>query len=78
MSEAAKTTTPPAPIEPTVTAEGIKVYPTTFLPAKSIMEPSRVPKTVMTGLQIEVIHVLIFFLLTFFLFIGMWKTAGKR
>ena len=78
MSEAVKSTPTPTPPGPTVTAEGIKVYPTSFLPVKSQMEPSRVPKTIMTGLQIEVIHVIIFFALTFFLFIGMWKTAGKR
>jgi hypothetical protein len=76
MSEAkTKAETPPVP---TVTPEGIKVYPTTFLPSKSIMEPSRTPTKTMTGFQIEVIHVIIFIVLTLALFLGMWKKAGQR
>lgn len=60
------------------TASGGKIFPTSFLPEKSHMEPSRIPTAKMTGFQIEVIHVILFFLLTFALFYGMWKRAGSR
>ena len=63
---------------PETTAEGLKVYPTSFLPVKSKMEPSRIPTAKMTGLQIEVIHVIIFFALTIGLFYSMWQRPNKR
>lgn len=66
------------PKEPVVNADGIKIYPTSFLPAKSLMEPSRIPTAKMTGFQIEVLHVVIFFALTYMLFVGMWKRPNKR
>lgn len=78
MSEAVKTTEQPWPKEPEVTADGIKIYPTSFLPAKSMMEPSRIPTAKMTGLQIEVIHVIVFFILIIGLFMGMWKKPNER
>ncbi len=78
MSEAVKATNLPQPPEPEVNADGIKIYPTSFLPVKSHMEPSRVPTAKMTGLQIEVIHVVIFFILIIGLFIGMWKRPNLR
>lgn len=68
----------PQPPQPEITASGVKIYPTSFVPVKAPMEPSRLPTTVMTGLQIEVIHVVIFFLLTFVLFMGMWKRPNSR
>ena len=64
--------------EPVVNADGIKIYPTSFLPVKSLMEPSRIPTAKMTGFQIEVVHVIIFFALIYVLFVGMWKTPNKR
>lgn len=66
------------PKEPETTPAGLKVYPTSFLPAKSHIEPSRIPTAKMSGLTIEVSHVLIFVLLTVFLFLGMWKKSGHR
>ena len=66
------------PKAPEVTPEGIKIYPTSFLPAKSYMETSRIPTAKLSGLEIEISHVVIFFLLTFFLFIGMWKKPNSR
>jgi hypothetical protein len=66
------------PKEPETTAEGLKVYPTSFLPQKSHMEPSRIPTAKMSGLEIEVIHVIIFFILTIGLFYSMWKRPNKR
>nr|BDT28813.1 hypothetical protein BHI3_22790 [Bacteriovorax sp. HI3] len=78
MSEAAKVESLPQPPEPEVNADGIKIYPTSFIPAKAHMEPSRVPTAKMTGLQIEVLHVVIFFVLTIGLFISMWKKPNER
>lgn len=80
MNEEKSTTTElkDMPKEPVVNADGIKIYPTSFLPVKSHMEPSRIPTAKMTGFQIEVAHVVIFFLLTYALFVGMWKRPNKR
>jgi len=69
---------PEVPKEPEVLANGVKVYPTSFIPSKAPMEPSRIPTMKMSGLQIEVIHVIIFFALTIGLFIGMWKRPNQR
>lgn len=66
------------PPQPVVNADGIKIYPTSFIPVKAPMEPSRVPTAKMTGLEIEVIHVIIFLLLTVGLFISMWKRPNVR
>jgi hypothetical protein len=63
---------------PETNADGVKIYPTSFLPAKAHMEPSRIPTAKLSGLGIEVSHVIIFLLLTVFLFIGMWKRPGQR
>lgn len=60
------------------TEAGVKIYPTSFLPQKSKMEPSRIPTAKMTGLEIEIIHVVIFFVLTFCLFYSMWQRPNKR
>ena len=69
---------PELPKGPEVNADGIKVYPTSFLPAKSHMEVSRVPTEKLTGLQIEVLHVIIFVILTYALFVTMWKRPNVR
>ena len=63
---------------PETTEAGLRIFPTSFLPQKSKMEPSRIPTAKMTGFEIEVIHVVIFFALTFFLFYTNWKTPNKR
>ncbi len=72
----------PAPVElpkgPTINADGVKIYPTSFLPTKSLMEPSRIPDKKMTGFTIEVIHVVIFFALIFVLFYKAWKKPNVR
>lgn len=60
------------------TEAGLRIFPTSFLPEKSHIETSRIPTAKMTGLQIEVSHVIIFFILIFSLFYGMWKRPGKR
>lgn len=66
------------PGEPVINAQGIKVYPTSFIPLKGQMEPSRIPTAKMSGLEIEIWHVVIFLGLTVFLFIGMWKRPNLR
>jgi len=66
------------PKEPETTEAGLKIYPTSFLPQKSHIEPSRIPTAKMTGFQIEVAHVIIFFALTIGLFYSMWKRPNKR
>ena len=66
------------PQEPVVNAQGVKVYPTSFISVKGQMEPSRIPTAKMSGLQIEIWHVVIFLGLTVFLFIGMWKRPNQR
>jgi hypothetical protein len=63
---------------PETTPDGTKVYPTSFLPAKSHMEVSRIPTAKLTGFEIEVTHVVIFVLLTVFLFIGMWRKSSAK
>lgn len=69
---------PELPPGPTINADGIKIYPTSFLPVKSHMDPSRIPHQKMAGLTIEVIHVVIFFVLTIGLFYSMWKKPNVR
>ncbi len=78
MSEAAKVENLPQPPQPEVNADGIKIYPTSFIPVKGQMEPSRVPTAKMSGLEIEVIHVIVFFILTIGLFYSMWKKPNER
>jgi hypothetical protein len=69
---------PELPKEPTINADGIKIYPTSFLPSKSHMDPSRIPHEKISGLTIEVLHVIIFFALTIGLFYSMWKRPNVR
>ncbi len=69
---------PKLPPEPIINADGVKIYPTSFLPVKSQMDPSRIPQEKMTGLTIEVLHVIIFFVLTIGLFYSMWKKPNLR
>ena len=83
MSEATKSphpapAAPELPPEPTINADGVKIYPTSFLPVKSKMDPSRIPQEKMSGLTIEVLHVIIFFALTIGLFYSMWKKPNVR
>ncbi|MBC7712658.1 MAG: hypothetical protein H7177_04940 [Rhizobacter sp.] len=69
---------PELPKEPTVNADGVKIYPTSFIPSKAHMDHSRIPTEKMEGLTIEVIHVIIFFVLTIGLFYSMWKKPDVR
>ncbi|MBC7428751.1 MAG: hypothetical protein H7336_09090 [Bacteriovorax sp.] len=85
MSEATKdihhaevASTPELPKEPTVNADGIKIYPTSFIPGKAHMNDSRIPTEKLDGLTIEILHVIIFFVLTIGLFYSMWKKPNVR
>jgi hypothetical protein len=69
---------PDLPRVPTVNANGVKIYPTSFIPTKAHMENSRIPTVKMEGLTIEVIHVVIFFILTIALFYSIWKRPNVR
>ena len=68
----------PLPAEPVTNEQGITIYPTSFIPARGHMEPSRIPTAKMSGLSIEVIHVGVFFLLIWVLFYQMWKKPNER
>ncbi|RPJ79109.1 MAG: hypothetical protein EHM20_02265 [Alphaproteobacteria bacterium] len=73
---------PTAVVEATPVApqmiNGIKVYPTSYLPAKSVLETPRKALVEMHILHIEGIHIVMFFVITFVLFIGMWKRPNLR
>jgi hypothetical protein len=66
------------PKGPTVNENGVMIYPTSFIPTKAHMDASRIPTEMISGLQIEVIHVIIFLILTFGLFYSMWKRPNVR
>ncbi len=51
--------------------------PTSFIPVKAQLETVKPTKALMEGIHIEGIHILMFFGLIIFLFIGMWK-ANKN
>lgn len=68
----------PLPPEPVTNENGVTIYPTSFMPAKAQMDPSRIPTALMSGLSIEVIHVVLFFLITWVLFVSMWKKPNQR
>ncbi len=73
--EAKKITPPQLPPGPILTAEGIKVYPTSWIPMKAPLEPSRIPTAQLANLHIEVIHVIMFFLMILGLYWSMWGSA---
>ncbi len=68
----------PLPLEPVTNEQGITIYPTSFIPARAHMEPSRIPTARMSGLTIEVIHVAVFLLITWALLYQMWKRPNQR
>jgi hypothetical protein len=66
------------PKEPVVNAQGIKIYPNSFTPVKAQIDPSRIPNALLTGFQIEFIHVVIFLGITWMLFYSNWKKPNVR
>ncbi len=57
---------------------GVKVYPTSYIPVKAELHAPRPKLVEMEIHHIEAVHIAIFFLLTFILFIGMWKRPNLR
>ena len=57
---------------------GIKVFPTAYIPAKAQLHPPKKMLAEMQEWHIEGIHIVIFFVLTIGLFIGMWKRPNLR
>lgn len=68
---------PETPPSPEVNSQGIKIYPTSFLPAKAPMEESRVPTTKLDNFHIEVIHIFLFTSIMLGLFLVQWLNARK-
>ena len=56
---------------------GLKVYPPSFLPTKAVLHTPKKSVVEMDLLHIEGIHILCFFMITFFLFWSMWKHPKK-
>lgn len=57
---------------------GVKVYPTSYIPARAELH---YPKKMLVEMQewhIEVVHILVFFIVLFALFIGPWKRPNHR
>ncbi|MGZ3788754.1 MAG: hypothetical protein ACXVLQ_09540 [Bacteriovorax sp.] len=73
-AEAVPTQTAPAP----EMVNGVKVFPTSYIPAKAELHTPKKALVEMEHWHIEGIHIVIFFLVTFCLFIGMWKRPNLR
>jgi hypothetical protein len=57
---------------------GVKVYPTSYIPARAELH---YPKKMLIEMQewhIEAVHILVFFIILFALFIGPWKRPNHR
>jgi hypothetical protein len=48
--------------------------PTSFIPTTAKLETVRPTKALLEGMHIEAVHVLMFFGILAFLFLGIWKT----
>lgn len=57
---------------------GVKVYPTSFIPAKAVLHLPKKSLIAMELEHIEGIHIAFFIGLTLFLFIGLWKRPDLR
>jgi hypothetical protein len=51
--------------------------PTSFLPVKAQLEVVKPTKATMEGIHIEAIHVVMFFGILAFLFLGVWKKSNR-
>ena len=58
--------------------DGVKIYPTSYIPVKAILHLPKKPMAKMEEVHIEGIHIACFFTITIFLFIGMWKRPNLR
>lgn len=68
---------PVAPPEPQI-INGVKVYPTSYIPVKAVLHFPKKTLIAMELEHIEGIHIAFFLGLTVFLFIGMWKRPDLR
>ncbi len=68
---------PLKPLEPQI-INGVKVYPTSYIPVKAVLHYPKKSLVSMEIEHIETIHIIFFVCCTIFLFIGMWKRAGLR
>ncbi|WP_127713988.1 hypothetical protein [Halobacteriovorax sp. HLS] len=58
-------------------SEQTKIYKTSIVPENGHLVLARKNETIATSLQIEIVHIAIFALVLFCMFIGIWKAAGK-
>lgn len=71
------TTYNPKMPEPQV-INGVKVYPTSYIPAKAELHFPKPMLVEMKEWHIEAVHIAVFFLVLIFLFISPWKRPNKR
>ncbi|ATH08420.1 hypothetical protein BIY24_10805 [Halobacteriovorax marinus] len=57
--------------------KNVKVYETSIVPKGEEMVPARKHEMIASSIQIEVVHVLVFFIVLFGIFGGLWKSAVK-
>lgn len=57
------------------TTKNVKVYETSIVPKGEKMVPARSHEMIASSLQIEVIHIIMFFIILFGIFAGLWKSA---
>lgn len=78
MDDKVKKVAPPeTPPAPEVNAQGVKVYPTSFIPQKGPMEESRVPTAKLDNFHIEVVHIAVFVAIVLALYWSLWMNAKK-
>lgn len=51
--------------------------PTSYLPSTVQLEKSKTNETHMAGFHIEAIHIVMFFVILAFLFLGVWKANAQ-
>jgi hypothetical protein len=68
---------PIAPPGPQI-INGVKVYPTSYIPVKAVLHFPKKSLIAMELEHIEGIHIAFFLGLTVFLFVGMWKRPNLR
>lgn len=57
---------------------GVKVFPTSYIPAKAVLHTPKKMLVEMQEWHIEGIHIAIFFAITIGLFLGVWKRPNFR
>jgi hypothetical protein len=68
---------PAVPLAPQI-INGIKVYPTSYIPIKGVLHEPKKMLVKMDLIHIEAIHIVCFVGITIFLLIGMWKRPDLR